>query len=188
MPSRKPENSSPDTGQYRLVKACEAFPQFSLASRLGKAFPMRRRPPAILFPQIIFSERRLSRSAVCSCEKFLLWSAPQGNSPAYARSRKASQPNASPKTNFIRKPSPPNGEPQRGSILQPSGCEGRVTLDQTPLNLVQVRRSFKISSALNLSDKPCAATQRQLPQAIPISNWVWFQLAPPPNSNPKSKM
>jgi hypothetical protein len=51
MPLQKPENSSPDTGLYRLIQACEAFPEFSPASSLGKAlvhpFVIPIRPPRI---------------------------------------------------------------------------------------------------------------------------------------------
>ena|ERR1041385_5892604 len=42
IPPHKPENSSPHTGQYRLIQVCEAFPEFCSAYRpdtgLSKSF------------------------------------------------------------------------------------------------------------------------------------------------------
>jgi hypothetical protein len=46
MPPQKPKNFRLHEGLYRLVKVCEAFPEFSRASSLNPAFP-RAAPPRV---------------------------------------------------------------------------------------------------------------------------------------------
>jgi hypothetical protein len=62
----------------------------------------------------------------------------------------------------------------------------RISSTQTPaaqrlLNAVQVSKSFKISSALNLSVKPCAATQPSNFVGIFVPNFVGIFVANSPH-------